>query len=173
DQKDTVILINSKLPPYLVRTGDTLSGIPRGKNVGTDTILITVSDRDGLKATAVLPLRVIHVNHAPTVSGRTGPALWYEDSSMSMTIVAHDIDAGDTLSVAMSKNMAWLSKKSVAVDSMWRVRYRLDQISAKCCRPGRGGIFCKRQHVRSVPAEDSYRRKAESVWRSAVCSCGR
>ncbi len=33
DQKDTVILINSKLPPYLVRTGDTLSGIPRGKNV--------------------------------------------------------------------------------------------------------------------------------------------
>ena len=67
---------------------------------GTDTVVVTVTDKAGATATQTVTINVAAVNDAPTVSAATQNVSGTEDTAVTFTVSGSDFHAGDSFTYA-------------------------------------------------------------------------
>ena len=88
----------------------TISGTPRGIDVGNREVIVRVRDQSGLWDIDTLSVRVYHVNHAPEIKSLSSLAA-VEDSVFQSRIIATDSDSllfGDELRYKLLNSSHWL-----------------------------------------------------------------
>lgn len=116
DSGDTHTITASSLPSWLmlVDAGDgtaVLSGIPLNANVGSNTVILTVTDSSGAVNNNVsqsFSVTVVNTNDAPSIDSSAIIAAT-EDASYSYSIASSDMDVGDTLAISTTVIPGWLT----------------------------------------------------------------
>jgi hypothetical protein len=107
------------LPTWLHFNGATRTffGTPGNDNVGSLSLTLSATDRNGLTASQSLSLAVLNTNDAPMVSGQLGNPQVSVGQALSFSLpdnLFSDVDAGDTFSWSVTRAdgsalPAWLS----------------------------------------------------------------
>ena len=110
DTDDTLSYTISAHPSHgaLDGTAPDLTYTPETDYTGADSFTFTVNDGTVDSATATVFITVTAVNDAPTISGTPATSA-AEDANYSFTPTGADVDAGDTLSYAITNKPAWAS----------------------------------------------------------------
>ncbi|MCC2606356.1 Ig-like domain-containing protein [Planctobacterium marinum] len=113
DAGDSLTFAAPTLPTWLTFNASTgvLTGTPTNANVGSHSVVLTVTDTGNLSATQSFTITVINTNDAPVISS-TAVTSATEDSAYSYTLIASDVDAGDSLTMAATTIPGWLSFNS-------------------------------------------------------------
>ena len=86
-----------------------VNGLPLNSDVGTmDNIIVGVRDSVGVEDSLIFSLLVTNTNDAPIITSTAGSAAT-EDVLFSYTLIASDIDVGDTLTYSAPTLPDWLS----------------------------------------------------------------
>lgn len=104
---DVITISAGTKPDWLAFDGTTFSGTPSNSEVGTATVEVIGSDGNGGTATSTFSLTVQNVNDAPTVVAALADVVVDEDAEMStisLTNVFEDVDAGDQLTITQSSD---------------------------------------------------------------------
>jgi len=121
DIGDSVSLVNMAVPSWMTfGTNGTLSGTPRVKDAGTDTLTIIIADRAGARDTLTRILSVVSVNNPPVLVAWKAPDSVSKDSTMKSPLSTYDPDAGDSLSVVWQLQPSWMKILSVTVSALNR-----------------------------------------------------
>jgi uncharacterized repeat protein (TIGR03803 family) len=111
---DTLQFAKVSGPAWLnVATGGSLSGTPANSNIGTNTFVVSLTDTNGVSATASLSISVI-ADPPPTFISSPFAESWAnldEDysGSIATNATAPYLAEGDVLSFALVNGPAWLS----------------------------------------------------------------
>ena len=109
DAGDTLSYSKSSGPAWLVVAADgTLSGTPANDDVGTNDFVVRATDVSGLFAESTLNISVTNSNDAPVFVADPFTATVTENSAITGSIAATDIDADDTLTFSKLSGPAWL-----------------------------------------------------------------
>uniref|UniRef100_UPI002493B0AB FAD-dependent oxidoreductase n=1 Tax=Pseudophaeobacter arcticus TaxID=385492 RepID=UPI002493B0AB len=104
DVGDTLSYSKLTGPSWLSIAADgSLSGTPANNDVGLNAFTVRVTDAGGLSADATMNITVINTNDAPVANDNSGSIA--EDATIGtavVTVSATDVDAGDTLSYAIT-----------------------------------------------------------------------
>lgn len=110
-------------PSWLTLSGDTLLvGVPGQKDIGTDTIMVEIMDRDGLKDTARMVIEVLPVNDPPTIVESTLPDTGWEQAPLGGFVKVRDPDSNDSVRVVWEKRPSWLQLEKTdhgPGDTLW------------------------------------------------------
>jgi hypothetical protein len=101
---------------FMDSTTGLLSGTPRGRNVGMDSIVVQVSDQFGGSTRRTFTLIIVHTNHPPVVTALPD-SMVTEDSLYMHRILAADPDStlfGDTLRFEALALPSWMTLDSVS-----------------------------------------------------------
>ena len=109
DTGDTLSFSLTTAPSWLSLNSSTglLRGTPTENDVGSQTVVLVVTDSGGLTATQAFTITVSDVNAAPEISGNPA-TLVVENNAYSFTPTASDED-GDTLTFSISNAPSWSS----------------------------------------------------------------
>jgi len=114
DGDSLTIIASTTLSSWLTLTAngggtETLSGIPTNSDVGTHNVTLRVNDGT-VDVDQSFTVTVANVNDAPVFTSTAGTAV-DEDSAYSYSVVASDVDAGDTLTLTLTAPTlpSWLS----------------------------------------------------------------
>ena len=113
DAGDSLTFAAPTLPSWLSFASGTgvLSGIPTNDDVGSHSVVLTVTDSGNLSATQSFTITVVNTNDAPVISS-TALTSATEDSAYSYTLTASDVDAGDSLTMSATTIPNWLAFNS-------------------------------------------------------------
>jgi parallel beta-helix repeat protein len=105
DVGDTLTITAPTLPSWLILTDNTngtatLSGIPTNAEVGDHSVVLEVTDADGLSDTQSFTITVNAVNNVPVANDDT--ATTAEDTPVPITLTASDVDGDECLPTAAS-----------------------------------------------------------------------
>ncbi len=85
-----------------------LSGVPANANVGTSSVVITVTDLEGVQANQNFNITVSNVNDQPVFTSNPVTAA-LQGVQYTYNITTSDVDAGDTRSIRATIKPAWLT----------------------------------------------------------------
>ena len=108
DASDTMTYSISGAPSTITISGTTISGTPVNADVGTHTITVTCTDSGQASASDDYDLTITNTNDAPTISSNAVTAV-DEDAAYSYTVVATDVDSGDTVTLTGTSVPSWMS----------------------------------------------------------------
>jgi len=95
-------------------TAGTFTYTPNANFNGTDSVVITVTDKAGATATQTVNFTVAAVNDAPAFAATTATVSVAENSTAVGTYAATDVDTGDTLTYSLTGDDAALFSVSSA-----------------------------------------------------------
>ena len=112
DTGDTLTITAQTKPSWLTLTAggggtETLSGIPTNDDVGAHSVTLRVSD-GSLSEDQTFTVTVANVNDVPVFTSTAVTAV-DEDSAYSYSVVATDVDVGDTLAITVPTTASWLT----------------------------------------------------------------
>ena len=110
DVGDTLTLAATTLPSWLTFVPSTgvLSGTPTNDFVGSNDVVIAVTDTSNATDTQSFSIVVANTNDQPGISS-TPVTTATEDAAYSYTFVANDVDGGDSLTYAAPTLPSWLT----------------------------------------------------------------
>jgi hypothetical protein len=123
--KPSDYITNSGLNYYLIgnpswlhidTTNGLITGIPRGKDVGIDTVTVKIINTEGFDSIYSYQLNVVHTNHAPVFIQYPDTISW-QDSLYSSYVKAIDQDSalfGDKLSYHLESNPTWMGIDTIS-----------------------------------------------------------
>ena len=85
-----------------------LSGMPLNANVGTSSVVITVTDLEGVQANQNFSITVSNVNDQPVFTSTPVTAA-LQGTQYTYNITTSDVDAGDTRTIRATIRPAWLT----------------------------------------------------------------
>ena len=110
-----------RIPAWITLKGDTLHGVPKEDDAGSDTIVCIVSDRTGLSDTMVTTIRVYAVNDTPSITDAgTSDSVMYEKDTLVFSVTVADPDRGDSVAVFWQNRPAWAEITSGLRDTVAR-----------------------------------------------------
>lgn len=108
DKDDTFTYRATQLPSWLsLNPSGLLAGTPTNDDVGDHTVTISVTDQANASDIQSFTISVENVNDKPVISSTPIRAAT-QDQPYSYTLVASDIDKGDTLTYTATKIPGWL-----------------------------------------------------------------
>ncbi|WP_199528734.1 Ig-like domain-containing protein [Pseudoalteromonas sp. bablab_jr010] len=108
DKDDTFTYRATQLPSWLsLNPSGLLAGTPTNDDVGDHTVTISVTDQANASDIQSFTISVENVNDKPVISSTPIRAAT-QDQQYSYTLVASDIDKGDTLTYTATKIPGWL-----------------------------------------------------------------
>ncbi|BDX07891.1 putative Ig domain-containing protein [Planctobacterium marinum] len=113
DAGDSLTYAAPTLPSWLSldSSSGVLSGTPENDDVGSHSVVLTVTDTGNLSATQSFTITVANTNDAPVISS-TAVTAASEDSAYSYTLTVTDVDDGDSVTLAATTLPDWLSFSS-------------------------------------------------------------
>ena len=116
DDGDSVTLEATTKPSWLSFTdnGDktgVLSGTPGNDDVGDHSVVITATDESNVSVTQSFTITVANVNDPPTFTSTVDESVTNatEDVAYSYTVIASDVDGGDSVTLEATTKPSWLS----------------------------------------------------------------
>ncbi|MCA6078762.1 putative Ig domain-containing protein [Fulvivirga sedimenti] len=85
-----------------------LTGVPLNANVGTSSVVITVTDLEGVQANQNFSITVTNVNDQPVFTSTPVTAA-LQGAQYTYNITTSDVDAGDTRTIRATIRPAWLT----------------------------------------------------------------
>jgi len=111
---DPIAFSVTSMPAAMTYTASTalLRWTPVNEEVGRHTLTVTASDGQGGTAAKTMTITVVNTNDAPKITSVTLPDTVVENSLITALTIVSDIDAGDSVRIILSPNLAWLAVPS-------------------------------------------------------------
>jgi autotransporter-associated beta strand protein len=110
DAGDTITYRKVTGPAWLsIASNGELSGVPINDDVGVQEFLVRATDNGGASSIAILHIQVMNVNDAPVFTPKTVSLGVLKDTHLETTVLAADIDLGDTIIYSKSSGPDWLA----------------------------------------------------------------